>query len=144
MKLESQLITTSATYKKYYQHHKALANDLYQQKQLIALGGGEVAAAREKKKGKLTVKERINELVDEGSTFLELSPLAAWNRYDDKVPAAGLITGVGQVENRTCMIIANDQTVKGGTYYPLTVKKHLRAQHIAKKNHLPCIYLLSI
>ena len=142
MRLESQLTTTSATYKRYYQHHTVLANDLHQLKQTIALGGGEVAVTREKKKGKLTAKERINELIDEGSSFLELSPLAAWDCYEDTVPAAGLITGIGQVENRTCMIIANDQTVKGGTYYPLTVKKHLRAQHIAEKNHLPCIYLV--
>ncbi|HEX6006621.1 MAG TPA: carboxyl transferase domain-containing protein [Burkholderiales bacterium] len=105
-------------------------------------GGGEAAIARHCARGKLPARERIAALVDTGAPWLELSPLAAWDVYDEPVPAAGIITGVGEVSGRHCVVIANDATVKGGTYYPLTVKKHLRAQQIALENRLPCIYLV--
>ncbi|GIT49339.1 MAG: hypothetical protein Ct9H300mP14_12670 [Gammaproteobacteria bacterium] len=91
---------------------------------------------------KLLVRERVNKLVDPGTPFLELSQLAAWGMYDGKVPAAGIITGIGRISGRECVVVANDATVKGGTYFPLTVKKHLRAQAIALENRLPCIYLV--
>jgi 3-methylcrotonyl-CoA carboxylase beta subunit/propionyl-CoA carboxylase len=106
------------------------------------LGGGPKYLARHREQGKLPVRERIEALIDPGSAFLELSPLAAWGMYDDDAPAAGVITGIGRVEGRDVMIVANDATVKGGTYYPLTVKKHLRAQEVALQNRLPCVYLV--
>ena len=109
----------------------------------VVKGGGEVAVARHKGRGKLTARERINALLDEGSPFLELAPLAAYQMYgDEMVPAAGLVAGIGRVAGVECIIGANDATVKGGSYYPITVKKHLRAQTIAQENHLPCIYLV--
>ena len=108
----------------------------------IADGGGTAARARHTGRGKLLPRERVRLLLDEGAPFLELSQLAAWGMYGDAVPAAGLITGIGRVSGRECVIVANDATVKGGTYYPMTVKKHLRAQAIAQQNRLPCIYLV--
>src|SRR5690554_2876601 len=108
----------------------------------IAQGGGEQAQARHCAQGKLLPRERIDTLLDSGSPFLEISPLAAHAVYDEEVPAAGLIAGIGRVAGVECMIIANDATVKGGSYYPLTVKKHLRAQAIAEQNRLPCLYLV--
>ena len=106
------------------------------------LGGGPKYLARHREQGKLPVRERIEALIDPGSAFLELSPLAAWGIYDNDAPAAGVVTGIGRVSGRDVMIVANDATVKGGTYYPLTVKKHLRAQDVALQNHLPCVYLV--
>jgi len=106
------------------------------------LGGGEAARAKHTARGKLLPRERIRQLLDAGSPFLELSQLAAYRVYEDVVPAAGVITGIGRVAGQECVIVVNDATVKGGTYYPLTVKKHLRAQEIAAQNHLPCIYLV--
>ena len=103
---------------------------------------GEKAQRRHKERGKLPVRERIERLLDPGTAFLELSPLAAFGMYDGGVPAAGIVTGIGRVTGREVMVVANDATVKGGTYYPMTVKKHLRAQEIAEQNHLPCIYLV--
>jgi 3-methylcrotonyl-CoA carboxylase beta subunit len=108
----------------------------------IALGGGEAARAKHVARGKLLPRDRIRMLLDTGSPFLELSQLAAHGLYGDEVPAAGIITGIGRVSGRECMIVANDATVKGGTYFPITVKKHLRAQRIAEENHLPCVYLV--
>lgn len=108
----------------------------------IKLGGGEKARDKHTARGKLLPRDRIQQLLDDGSPFLELSQLAAWGMYGGAVPAAGLITGIGRVSGRECLIIANDATVKGGTYFPLTVKKHLRAQEIAEENQLPCIYLV--
>ena len=108
----------------------------------VSEGGGATAQERHVARGKLLVRERIDALLDPGSAFLELSPLAAYEVYDEAVPAAGVVAGIGRVEGVECMIIANDATVKGGTYYPLTVKKHLRAQRIAQENRLPCIYLV--
>ncbi len=105
-------------------------------------GGDERSIARHRERGKLPVRERIDRLIDPGSAFLELSPLAATGLYDDDAPGAGIVTGIGRVEGTTCVIVANDATVKGGTYYPMTVKKHLRAQEIALENRLPCVYLV--
>ncbi|WP_417614241.1 carboxyl transferase domain-containing protein [Oceanisphaera sp.] len=108
----------------------------------IAEGGGAANQARHQQRGKLLARDRIRELLDPGAPFMELSPLAAHRVYEDPVPAAGVITGIGRISGIECMIVANDATVKGGTYYPLTVKKHLRAQEIAERCHLPCIYLV--
>src|SRR5687767_5135884 len=108
----------------------------------VARGGGERAVERHRSRGKLTARERIDRLVDPGSAFLELGALAAWEMYDGQAPSAGIVTGIGVVEGQECVVVANDATVKGGTYFPLTVKKHLRAQEIAEQNHLPCIYLV--
>ena len=124
------------------QHMQTLVDDLREKIAQISQGGGEKYQKRHTERGKLLPRERINALLDEGSPFLELSQLAAWEVYEDYVPAAGIITGVGRVAGQECMIVANDATVKGGSYYPLTVKKHLRAQSIAEQNNLPCIYLV--
>ena len=108
----------------------------------IARGGGDKATERHRSRGKLTARERIDRLVDPGGAFLELNALAAWDLYEGQAPSAGIVTGIGVVEGRECVIVANDATVKGGSYFPLTVKKHLRAQEVAEQNHLPCIYLV--
>lgn len=113
--------------------------DLYN---IIQQGGGAKAQEKHLSRGKLLPRQRVQQLLDPGSPFLELSPLAAHQVYDEAVPAAGLITGIGRVNNQECLVVANDATVKGGSYYPLTVKKHLRAQAIAEENHLPCLYLV--
>ena len=120
----------------------ALVDDLRREVAAIEPGGGEVARARHVARGKLLPRERVRALLDPGSPFLELSQLAAHGMYDDNIAAAGIITGIGRVSGRECVIVCNDATVKGGTYYPLTVKKHLRAQEIARENRLPCIYLV--
>src|SRR5271169_83903 len=119
-----------------------LVDDLRATLQRNALGGSTAARAKHIKAGKLLARERIDSLLDPGSPFLELSPLAAHGVYGVDLPGAGLITGIGRVSGRECVVVANDPTVKGGTYYPLTVKKHLRAQEIAGENELPCIYLV--
>lgn len=123
-------------------HLKTLVEDLNQVMAETALGGGERARSKHEQRGKLLPRERVRLLLDPGSPFLETSPLAAHGMYDGKAPGAGLITGIGQVNGREVMVLANDATVKGGTYFPMTVKKHLRAQEIAEENHLPCIYLV--
>ncbi|WP_299623066.1 carboxyl transferase domain-containing protein, partial [Pelagibius sp.] len=122
--------------------NRALVEDLRTRVEQTKLGGGERARERHLARGKLLPRERIRCLLDSGSPFLELSQLAASGLYDDEVPAAGLIAGIGRVSGRECLVLANDATVKGGTYYPITVKKHLRAQEIAEQNHLPCLYLV--
>lgn len=121
---------------------RAQVDDLRAQVAKIELGGGAKYQQRHKDRGRLLPRERIEHLLDPGSAFLELSQLAAKDVYEDDVPAAGVISGIGRVSNVECMIVANDATVKGGSYYPLSVKKHLRAQTIAEQNHLPCIYLV--
>src|SRR3954470_8367792 len=108
----------------------------------VARGGGEKATERHRSRGKLTARERIDRLVDPGGAFLELNALAALDLYDGQAPSAGIVTGIGVVEGRECVIVANDATVKGGSYFPLTVKKHLRAQAVAAQNRLPCLYLV--
>jgi 3-methylcrotonyl-CoA carboxylase beta subunit len=119
-----------------------LVDELASRRALVQRGGGERATARHREQGKLTVHERLTRLLDPNSPFLELSPLAAWELYDGQAPAAGIVTGIGRVSGREVLIIANDATVKGGTYYPITVKKHLRAQQVALENRLPCVYLV--
>src|SRR5437763_4843604 len=119
-----------------------LVAELRERTTQVARGGGERAAERHRARGKLTARERIDRLIDPGGAFLELSALAAWELYDGAAPGAGIVTGIGVVEGRECVIVANDATVKGGSYFPLTVKKHLRAQEIAEQNHLPCLYLV--
>jgi acetyl-CoA carboxylase carboxyltransferase component len=121
---------------------QALVDELRERSALIAAGGGARAVERHRARGKLLARERIDRLVDPGTAFLELNALAAWEIYDDDAPSAGIVTGIGVVEGRECVIVANDATVKGGSYFPLTVKKHLRAQEVAEQNHLPCIYLV--
>src|SRR5215210_3198817 len=119
-----------------------LVSELHERTAQVAAGGGEKATERHRSRGKLLARERIDRLVDPGSAFLELSALAAWELYEGQAPSAGIVTGIGVVEGRECVIVANDATVKGGTYFPLTVKKHLRAQEIAEQNNLPCLYLV--
>jgi acetyl-CoA carboxylase carboxyltransferase component len=119
-----------------------LVEELRERTAQVAAGGGEKALARHRERGKLTARERVDRLIDPDSAFLELNALAAWDLYDGQAPGAGIVTGIGVVEGRQCVIVANDATVKGGTYFPLTVKKHLRAQEVALQNHLPCLYLV--
>ncbi|MGP4084348.1 carboxyl transferase domain-containing protein [Streptomyces sp. KR55] len=122
--------------------HRALVAELRAKLAAARLGGGEKARARHTARGKLLPRDRVDTLLDPGSPFLELAPLAADGMYDDQAPAAGVIAGIGRVSGRECVIVANDATVKGGTYYPMTVKKHLRAQEVAYENRLPCVYLV--
>src|SRR5699024_4516378 len=124
------------------EQHEALVAELGDLLARTAEGGSEKARERHVSRGKLLVRQRITELLDPGSPFLEVAPLAAHEMYGGNVAAAGLVAGIGLVEGRRCMIVANDATVSGGTYYPMTVKKHLRAQEIADMNKLPCIYLV--
>ncbi len=123
-------------------HNRALAETLRQRQEQVRQGGGEKYQQRHAAQGKLFVRERINRLIDPGTPFFELSPLAAWGMYDDQAPGAGLVTGIGRISGREVIIVANDATVKGGTYFPLTMRKHLRAQEIAEQNGLPCVYLV--
>ncbi len=141
-RLNSTIDVNSASFNKNRDRMDGLIADLKAKLNVIAAGGGEKARERHASRGKLLPRERIARLLDTGSDFLELSALAALDVYDDLVPAAGIITGIGKVSGHDCMIVCNDATVKGGTYYPLTVKKHLRAQEIAEVNNLPCIYLV--
>jgi acetyl-CoA carboxylase carboxyltransferase component len=121
---------------------EGLVSELRERTALVARGGGDKALERHRSRGKLPARERVDLLCDPGTTFLELNALAAWELYDGDAPAAGIVTGIGVVEGRQCVIVANDATVKGGSYYPLTVKKHLRAQEVARQNRLPCLYLV--
>ena len=123
-------------------HNRALAQELRARVAQAALGGNEKSRERHTARGKLLPRERVERLLDPGSPLLEIGQLAAGDMYEGEVPGAGIITAIGRVSGRQCMIVCNDATVKGGTYYPLTVKKHLRAQEIAEANHLPCIYLV--
>ncbi len=125
-----------------YRHHTALRDQLQNLHSTLALGGDQTSRDRHTSRGKLLPRERVEALLDTGSPFLELSALAAYQVYDEDIPGAGLISGIGMVSGQACVIVANDATVKGGTYYPLSVKKHLRAQQIAAENHLPCVYLV--
>ena len=138
----STLPRTAGFRQDWYQANVALADDLRARLDRVAEGGGPRRRERDRQRGKLPVRERIDRVVDLGSPFLELSALAAEGMYDDEVPSAGVITGVGRVDGQPVMIVANDPTVKAGTYYPQTVKKHLRAQAIALENRLPCLYLV--
>jgi acetyl-CoA carboxylase carboxyltransferase component len=121
---------------------EALVAELRERTALVAGGGGDEAMERHRSRGKLAARERVDLLVDPDTAFLELNTLAAWDLYDGEAPSAGIVTGIGVVEGRECVVVANDATVKGGSYFPLTVKKHLRAQEVAEQNRLPCLYLV--
>jgi 3-methylcrotonyl-CoA carboxylase beta subunit len=132
----------SADFQSNREHYQSLLLTLRQRLACVREGGGAEAVARHRARNKLLPRERIDRLLDPGSPFLEFSPLAAWDVYDNQAPSAGLVTGIGAVQGQEVMLMANDATVKGGTYYPITVKKHLRAQEVARDNRLPCIYLV--
>src|SRR5207302_5367479 len=140
--LTSQAEREGEVFERRREHLEALVAELRERTAQVAQGGGPDATERHRSRGKLPARERVDLLVDPDTAFLELSSLAAWDMYDGQAPAAGIVTGIGVVEGRECVIVANDATVKGGTYFPLTVKKHLRAQEIAEQNRLPCIYLV--
>ncbi|GAC1432846.1 MAG: propionyl-CoA carboxylase [Chloroflexota bacterium] len=140
--IQSRVRRDSAEFQANAAASAALLDTLKTRLDLAGRGGSEEARERHRGRGKLLVRERITLLLDPGTPFLELSPLAAWEMYDGDVPAAGIVTGIGVVRGREVVVVANDATVKGGTYYPITVKKHLRAQEIAAENHLPCLYLV--
>jgi len=140
--IESSVNTRSDEFKANAQAMRALVADLKAKVEQVAQGGGEAARLRHTGRGKLLPRDRVQMLLDPGAPFLEFSQLAAWDMYDGDAPGAGLITGIGRVSGRECLIVCNDPTVKGGTYYPITVKKHLRAQEIARENRLSCIYLV--
>jgi 3-methylcrotonyl-CoA carboxylase beta subunit len=140
--IETQLDSRDATFARNRDAMAALVADLRTKVAEIELGGGEPARSRHTGRGKLLPRERVRALLDPGSPFVEFSQFAAHGMYDDTISAAGIITGIGRVSGRECVIVCNDATVKGGTYYPMTVKKHLRAQDIARENNLPCIYLV--
>jgi acetyl-CoA carboxylase carboxyltransferase component len=147
--LSSSIDSSSPEFKQNSEHHKQLAKELNERLARAREGGGEKYRKRQEEQGKLFVRERIERLLDPNSPFLEFSALAAWDMYEDQAsgdsqaaPGAGIVTGIGRVSNREVLIVANDATVKGGSYFPMTVKKHLRAQQIAEENHLPCLYLV--
>jgi len=140
--IESTVATQSEQYQQNLVYNQALVAELRARLSEVRQGGGAQAQRRQAEQGKLFVRERVDGLLDPSSPFLELSALAAWGVYENEAPSAGIVTGIGRVSGRECLIVANDATVKGGTYYPLTVKKHLRAQQIALENRLPCIYLV--
>src|SRR6266542_3618823 len=140
------LLETAVQKDEAFEHRRermeGLVAELRERTAQVARGGGEKATERHRSRGKLTARERIDRLVDPGAAFLELNALAAWELYEGQAPAAGIVTGIGVVEGQPCVVVANDATVKGGSYFPLTVKKHLRAQEVAEQNRLPCLYLV--
>ncbi len=140
--LRSQLDPRSHTSVEYADHHRGLADELRRRLQRAADGGGEKARQRHTERGKLLARDRIDVLLDPYSPFLEIAPLAAEDMYDGAAPAAGMVCGIGRVMGQEVVVVANDATVKGGTYFPMTVKKHLRAQEIARENRLTCVYLV--
>jgi acetyl-CoA carboxylase carboxyltransferase component len=140
--LSTQVDRESESYRARRERMESLLAELRERTAAVAAGGGEKAVERHRSRGKLTARERIDRLVDPGTGFLELNALAAWDLYDGQAPSAGIVTGIGVVEGRHVVVVANDATVKGGSYFPLTVKKHLRAQEVARQNRLPCIYLV--
>ncbi|HTL99723.1 MAG TPA: carboxyl transferase domain-containing protein, partial [Candidatus Omnitrophota bacterium] len=140
--LRSHLKTSSDEFQQNRKHHEALAADLRARLSAVKRGGSEQAVSLHKNRGKLLPRERVERLLDPDTPFLELSALAGGGMYGDEVPSGGIVTGVGVVSGRECMIVANDATVKGGTYYPITIRKHIRAQEIALENRLPAIYLV--
>jgi 3-methylcrotonyl-CoA carboxylase beta subunit len=140
--IQTRLDPRSAEFRANAEAMGALVADLREKVERVKQGGGEAARRRHVERGKLPPRERIRVLLDVGSPFLELSQLAAWDMYGGEVPCAGIITGIGRIAGQECMVLANDATVKGGTYFPVTVKKHLRAQEIAWQNNLPCVYLV--
>jgi acetyl-CoA carboxylase carboxyltransferase component len=142
MILESRVDRAAPEFAENRARMEALVEELRERHGRVAEGGGAKAIEKHRARGKLLARERVDRLLDPGSSFLELNALAAWDLYGGDAPAAGIVTGIGVVEGRECVLVANDATVKGGTYYPLTVKKHLRAQEVAEQNRLPCLYLV--
>src|SRR5215469_4674495 len=140
--LKSKLNTTSDEFRANAAAMQSAVDDLRTTVHKVAQGGGEEARRKHLARGKLLPRERVERLLDPGAPFLELSQLAAGGMYSNEAPGAGMITGVGRISGRECAIVANDPTVKGGAYFPMTVKKHLRAQEIALENRLPCVYLV--
>jgi acetyl-CoA carboxylase carboxyltransferase component len=140
--LDTRIERKTADFQANRERMESLVVELRERTASAAEGGGPEAVERHRSRGKMLARERIDMLVDPGSAFLELNALAAWNLYEGDAPAAGIVTGIALVDGQECVVVANDATVKGGTYYPLTVKKHLRAQEIAQQNRLPCIYLV--
>jgi len=140
--LKSDIDINGTAFKENARKVSALMDDLGEKLAAIKMGGGEAARAKHEARGKLPARERVRNLIDPGAPFLEFSQFAGFELYEDNVPAGGIITGIGPIEGTECVIVANDATVKGGTYYPITVKKHLRAQEIAEENNLPCVYLV--
>src|SRR3979490_3590166 len=142
MSLRSSIDPASAEFAHNAETMRALVADLREKLNGGAAGGGEVSRKRHLSRGKMLARQRVDLLVDPGTAFLQLSPLAAYGLYGGDVHSASIITGVGRIAGRECIVVANDATIKGGTYYPLTVKKHLRAQDIARQNNLPCVYMV--
>ncbi len=140
--IESTIDTSSEVFAENKAYMSGLVKQMLSEKEKVTLGGGQANIEKHKSRGKLTARERINLLIDDGSQFLEFSTFAAHKMYENKAPGAGVVTGIGVVHEQECVIVANDATVKGGTYFPMTVKKHLRAQEVALENNLPCIYLV--
>src|SRR5947199_1163113 len=140
--LTSQLDRDAEEFARRRERMEELVAALRERTAQVARGGGEKATERHRSRGKLPARERVDRLLDPGTAFLELNALAAWELYGGEAPSAGIVTGIGVVEGRECVIVANDATVKGGSYFPLTVKKHLRAQEVAEQNRLPCLYLV--
>jgi acetyl-CoA carboxylase carboxyltransferase component len=140
--IESRVNTNSEEYRTNFAHNKRLAEQLAERQHQAAFERPQKTIDRQRARGKLLVRERIEAIIDPGAPFLELSPLAGWDMYDGEAPSAGIVTGIGRVADQEVMIIANDPSVKGGTYFPETVKKHVRAQYIAEENYLPCVYLV--
>jgi acetyl-CoA carboxylase carboxyltransferase component len=140
--LTSRIERESDAFARRYELMESLVAELRERTAEVARGGDERATERHRARGKMTARERVDRLCDPGSAFLELNALAAWDLYDGEAPSAGIVTGIGVVEGQECVVVANDATVKGGSYFPLTVKKHLRAQEVAQQNRLPCVYLV--
>lgn len=140
--IESNIETSSKDFKENYKHYESLVKDLKQKISIAQNGGGEEKIKLHKSRNKILARERIDALLDPNTPFMEFNSLAGYGMYDDKAPCAGIVTGIGIIHGREVVIVANDATVTGGTYYPMTVKKHLRAQEIALENNLPCIYLV--
>jgi len=141
-RIESKVDTKSPEFKANREAMLKLSSQLRENMARIKKGGPEYMVERHHKRGKLTARERLDLLFDRNTPFIELSPLAAWGEYKDEAPSAGMVTGIGVVHGREVLVVANDATVKGGTYYPLTIKKHVRAQQVAMENRLPCVYLV--
>jgi len=142
MPLHSTIDPASADFARNAEVMRGLVAELREKLRIVAGGGGKTSRARHTSRGKMLARQRVDLLIDPGTAFLELSPLAAHGLYGGDVHSASVITGVGRISGRECVIVANDATIKGGTYYPMTVKKHLRAQDIARQNNLPCVYMV--
>lgn len=141
-RIESKIDTKAPEYRQNYEDNKRLLEELRGRLEKVRQGGPPQAVERHKARGKMTVRERLAKLFDDNTPFVELSPLAAYDMYENEAPAAGMVTGIGVVHGREVVVVANDATVKGGTYFPITIKKHVRAQEVARKHYLPCIYLV--